>query len=330
MDAKLVLVEDQDPPRQVRLRKLPMTIGRGREADLTLAHPLVSRQHCEFYEVDGTLCVKDLGSLNGTFVGDVRIDEAALESEDLITVGSATFRLVISEGEENTPPAAADAEDAAAEVAQEEPEENGVAAEAFEAIETKPAEKPAPARPQASKSTSAIDFEAMAMAEIDEEEVEEFAFEPIDTEGGKGDATENEAAAESVAADEIEEIADEIEEIEKGEIEDMEATRPEPNPVAKAADKKSADKPKPAPKKADLKPADPKPAETPVASEGATTEDAAPAIGLPPSEPAPAPKEAPAKASDSMVRFTETVAGEDQPSKVGDDDLADFFKNMDS
>lgn len=95
IDAKLFLVGDDPEPTVIKLKKLPMTIGRGKEADLTLAHPMVSRLHCEFYEVEGTLCIRDLGSLNGTFVGEIRVNEAALESGDHLTVGSATFKLVI-------------------------------------------------------------------------------------------------------------------------------------------------------------------------------------------------------------------------------------------
>ncbi len=95
IDAKLFLVGDDPEPTVIKLKKLPMTIGRGKEADLTLAHPMISRLHCEFYEVEGTLCIRDLGSLNGTFVGEIRVNEAALESGDHLTVGSATFKLVI-------------------------------------------------------------------------------------------------------------------------------------------------------------------------------------------------------------------------------------------
>jgi len=81
--------------KSIRLRKLPMTVGRGRDADLTLAHPMVSRLHCELYETEGTLCVRDLDSLNGTFVGEKRVTKASLKSGDILTIGSARFELAI-------------------------------------------------------------------------------------------------------------------------------------------------------------------------------------------------------------------------------------------
>lgn len=89
--------------------KLPTVVGRGRNAGLTLPHPLVSRQHCEIYEDEGKLVVNDLGSLNGTFVGDQRINEPTyLMPGDLLTVGTVTFRAMYELADEEHPDFAAD------------------------------------------------------------------------------------------------------------------------------------------------------------------------------------------------------------------------------
>jgi predicted component of type VI protein secretion system len=69
-----------------------------------LPHPLVSRQHCELFETNGRLMVRDLGSLNGTFVNNERISEAALPPGELLTVGAVTFRAVYSVQEASVPP----------------------------------------------------------------------------------------------------------------------------------------------------------------------------------------------------------------------------------
>ena len=105
MDAKLVLLGDKSKPTVLKLKKLPITLGRGREAGLTVAHPMISRQHCEFYEVENTLCIRDLSSLNGTFVGGIRIEEASLESGDVLMIGSTEFKVEISEDQALMPPA---------------------------------------------------------------------------------------------------------------------------------------------------------------------------------------------------------------------------------
>ena len=103
MDAKLVVVGGDAEVREIKLR-LPCILGRGRDAALTLSHPLVSRQHCELFEQDGTLVVRDLGSLNGTYIGSERITQASLRPGELLTIGPITFRAVYGdEAEQDTP-----------------------------------------------------------------------------------------------------------------------------------------------------------------------------------------------------------------------------------
>jgi pSer/pThr/pTyr-binding forkhead associated (FHA) protein len=93
LNAKLVVVGGEVKTEEIKL-KLPSTIGRGRGTSIMLAHPLVSRQHCELFEADGQLMVRDLGSLNGTFINNERITEAPLPPGELLTVGTVTFRAV--------------------------------------------------------------------------------------------------------------------------------------------------------------------------------------------------------------------------------------------
>ena len=77
MQAKLVVVDgESECPRNSNL-ELPAVIGRSRTTDVTVGHPLVSRQHCEVFEADGLLMLRDLGSLNGTFVGPDAAGRAA-------------------------------------------------------------------------------------------------------------------------------------------------------------------------------------------------------------------------------------------------------------
>jgi pSer/pThr/pTyr-binding forkhead associated (FHA) protein len=93
VEAKLIVVGGDAQSRHFELQ-LPTVIGRSRNTDLRLGHPLVSRHHCEVFEANGLLMVRDLGSLNGTFVGEQRIAEQAMPVKpgDLLTVGPVTFR----------------------------------------------------------------------------------------------------------------------------------------------------------------------------------------------------------------------------------------------
>lgn len=94
LEVKLVVVGGDAKSSEVRL-KLPTVIGRGKDAGLTVPHALVSRQHTEVFERDGNLFVRDLGSLNGTFVNNLKIDaETMLGPNQLLTLGNVTFRAV--------------------------------------------------------------------------------------------------------------------------------------------------------------------------------------------------------------------------------------------
>jgi pSer/pThr/pTyr-binding forkhead associated (FHA) protein len=85
-----------DDERKTLDLETPVVIGRSRQADVTLGHPLASRRHCEITEGDDNLLViEDLGSLNGTVVGEERITEPVyLEPGDVFSVGDVTFQAV--------------------------------------------------------------------------------------------------------------------------------------------------------------------------------------------------------------------------------------------
>jgi predicted component of type VI protein secretion system len=92
LQAKLIVVGGEVKTQEVKLR-LPTVIGRGKEANLKVPLALVSRAHCEIRERDGRLFIRDLGSLNGTFVNNYKITtEQPLLPGELVTVGTVTFR----------------------------------------------------------------------------------------------------------------------------------------------------------------------------------------------------------------------------------------------
>ncbi|WP_440710463.1 FHA domain-containing protein [Herbiconiux sp. YIM B11900] len=67
------------------------TVGRHPNADIFLDDVTVSRRHAEFTRHGHTFGVKDLGSLNGTYVEGVRVDEALLDDGAEVQIGK--FRL---------------------------------------------------------------------------------------------------------------------------------------------------------------------------------------------------------------------------------------------
>lgn len=68
------------------------TAGRHVDSDIFLDDISVSRRHVQFLRTPEGVRVKDLGSLNGTYVNRELVDEALLQPEDEVQVGK--FRLV--------------------------------------------------------------------------------------------------------------------------------------------------------------------------------------------------------------------------------------------
>jgi hypothetical protein len=68
------------------------TVGRHPGSDIFLDDVTVSRRHAEFYRHAHGFTVRDVGSLNGTYVNRDRIEESDLQDGDEVQVGK--FRLV--------------------------------------------------------------------------------------------------------------------------------------------------------------------------------------------------------------------------------------------
>jgi len=93
MNVKLLLLLGKTIKRQLALQ-LPCVVGRSRDADVTVTHPLISRRHCEISEANGLLMLRDLSSLNGTMIGGRRITSAPLLPGDEFAIGPLTFRVL--------------------------------------------------------------------------------------------------------------------------------------------------------------------------------------------------------------------------------------------
>jgi len=63
------------------------TAGRSTSADIFLDDVTVSRKHAEFVRDGQHFVVRDIGSLNGTYVNRQRIDAAALRPGDEVQIG---------------------------------------------------------------------------------------------------------------------------------------------------------------------------------------------------------------------------------------------------
>ena len=62
-------------------------IGRSPECDVFLDDVTVSRRHAELVREGDAFSIRDLGSLNGTYVNRRRIESAVLENDDEVQIG---------------------------------------------------------------------------------------------------------------------------------------------------------------------------------------------------------------------------------------------------
>jgi len=90
-----VLVVNSGPSIGARFEvgAVGVAAGRSVSSDIFLDDVTVSRSHARFVRTDsGRLAVQDAGSLNGTYVNHVRVEEKILDSGDEIQIGK--FKLI--------------------------------------------------------------------------------------------------------------------------------------------------------------------------------------------------------------------------------------------
>jgi hypothetical protein len=94
--ALLVVKRGPNAGSRFLLDKDLTTVGRHPESDIFLDDVTVSRRHAEFVREDAGFTVRDVGSLNGTYLNRERIESTSLESGDEVQIGK--FRLVYFAG----------------------------------------------------------------------------------------------------------------------------------------------------------------------------------------------------------------------------------------
>ena len=73
-----------------------ITVGRGPESDIFLDDVTVSRKHAEIERGEHGYRIRDVGSLNGTYVNRVRVDAVDLRNGDEIQIGKYRFKFVFA------------------------------------------------------------------------------------------------------------------------------------------------------------------------------------------------------------------------------------------
>ncbi len=94
--ARLLVIKGADEGKQFELSDSPVSIGRDATNLIRLHDTEVSRRHAECRQVDGGFALVDIGSANGTFVNNQKIQQVMLQAGDHIGIGQTL--LVYSTG----------------------------------------------------------------------------------------------------------------------------------------------------------------------------------------------------------------------------------------
>src|SRR5215510_5637853 len=90
---RVQVLDGPDKDRVVEHAGCSLAVGSSPDNELTLSDPTVSCYHLELLCEEGVL-VKDLGSRNGTFIGDVRIHEALVPVGARVKLGRTVLALL--------------------------------------------------------------------------------------------------------------------------------------------------------------------------------------------------------------------------------------------
>lgn len=94
--ALLIVLRGPNTGARFLLDAEEVSSGRHPESDIFLDDVTVSRRHAVFVKDGEGYAVRDVGSLNGTYVNRTLIDQATLEPGDEVQIGK--FRLVFYRG----------------------------------------------------------------------------------------------------------------------------------------------------------------------------------------------------------------------------------------
>lgn len=97
----LVVMYGKNLGKRHFLDRAEQILGRSDSVSIQIDQDSVSRQHAKIVAKDGRARVFDLGSTNGTFVNEARIDDVELRDGDLLKVGQTIFKFLSGSNIEN-------------------------------------------------------------------------------------------------------------------------------------------------------------------------------------------------------------------------------------
>jgi pSer/pThr/pTyr-binding forkhead associated (FHA) protein len=96
--APVMLFIEREGEEPVRMEADTFVIGRGPTCDLVIDSPRVSREHVRVSRQGVVFVLEDLGSSNGTWLGDDRVERREIEDGDELALGNEVVRFVLRAG----------------------------------------------------------------------------------------------------------------------------------------------------------------------------------------------------------------------------------------
>jgi len=93
---RLIINPETEGAWEIPLQNGTYSLGRAEDNSSVIAHPSVSSHHCELTVTDFGVSIKDLGSANGTLVEGQPVEEATLQSGQMLQLGEVRLRLADS------------------------------------------------------------------------------------------------------------------------------------------------------------------------------------------------------------------------------------------
>ena len=95
MNVSLVIFKDKDERKEFSLERGKTIIGRKEDCGLRIPLAEISRNHAMIILEEKAVSIRDMGSANGTYVNNERINEQELEAGDHIVIGPVVFTVQI-------------------------------------------------------------------------------------------------------------------------------------------------------------------------------------------------------------------------------------------
>lgn len=95
--ACLIVIRGQPQGHRYFLTQPEMVIGRDPATEIAPSDQSISRRHAKIVQSGNKVTITDLGSSNGTFINDKKIEQGAtvvLQKEDMIKIGSFIFKFL--------------------------------------------------------------------------------------------------------------------------------------------------------------------------------------------------------------------------------------------